>query len=390
MNLNCRRRNTARAWMLFADLLLLGVIGTYASGNQAWERFGKLLREYTELLHRTGDVQSRLNSLDQEKDQHRDEYERLLEGLRRDNAALNAELKHTKDLLASANEENAAGKKREEDLKRQVAKAESEKEALKNQLAARSSELDKKIAELTEEIKRLTSAAAQRDVVQAQLVILKKENTSLQGQLAELKRKIEELIIAQAGVHRALLGLKSKKKGDDLGTVVLLVDTSGSMDYDDDRKNQGGPTSRWSVTRETIKVWAEHLAAEKIILIRFHSRVEDPREFRTDRKAREELAREIDGWKPDGETATYDALEKAYSFPDVDAIILITDGEPNRRAGAYHEFQEATEEIYELIKARDHDKIPINVVAVGQYFDQKFSGFMRQLAKLTKGSFQGR
>jgi hypothetical protein len=102
---------------------------------------------------------------------------------------------------------------------------------------------------------------------------------------------------------------------------------------------------------------------------------------------RKRLLEQIKDTKPDGGTNTLLALQMAYQCPQLDTIILFTDGEPNN--GESNQFDpEIAERIYAL--CRQHKDIPVNTVGLGNYFKPQLSGFLMKVAQETDGSFLGR
>jgi hypothetical protein len=68
-------------------------------------------------------------------------------------------------------------------------------------------------------------------------------------------------------------------------------------------------------------------------------------------------------------------------------MILFSDGAPtNPNLGRFD--QGVANEIYAL--CRQHEKIPVNTVGLGNYFDQDLGTFLRTVANITGGTFLGR
>lgn len=345
--------NSSRSWMLMADLLLLAFAGALAVAGSFGQQANELRKE-------------------------RDSAGRLME-------ALQAEARKAQQERDAANREfNSIREERDSARRRmEAAQAEAQKTLReRDRLAAELKEQQEKLARAAAEVERFREAKEKLKLLTGEVERLEEKNR-VQAQAAEKARVEAELAADKVkGVHQELLGLKSRKP-DRLGKVAVLVDTSGSMD----NKSAGG-SSRWKLTRDTIRVWLEHLAADEVVLIRFHSRAEKPRAFKVaDAAARKQVADEINSWRPEGQTATHDALATAYAFEDIDAVLLFTDGDPTAEIEGRKTGREA---IYELVNKHRERRVPINVVGVGQYFDKDFSAVLLELARLSDGSFQGR
>jgi len=352
-------RNASRTWMLFADLMLLAFAAALAAA---------------------GHLGNRLAPAEAERDE-----------ARRQRDAASADLAAARRQLAAATTARDQAEARRIALVAELAaaaaardRAEERRIALADELAAartREQMLQGKLTRALAEGEKAKDLQAKVDTLSHQIKELEEQKLIQAKAAEEAKADAERAVAKEKGVRQELLGLKSKQK-DRLGKVALLVDTSGSMD---DKAANG--SSRWKLTRDTIRAWVEYLAADEVVLIRFHSRVELPRAFRVgDADARKEFLAEVDRWKPEGSTATYDALAEAYAHSP-DAIILFTDGAPTEEIDGRKTGKEA---IYKLVAGHRDRNVPINVVGVGQYFDVGFSAFLLELARLSDGSFQGR
>jgi len=102
---------------------------------------------------------------------------------------------------------------------------------------------------------------------------------------------------------------------------------------------------------------------------------------------RAELLRPLEYLEPKGNTNTLAALQRAYSYPEVDTIILFTDGVPDSGSNRFDQNMAAA--VFEL--CRQHGTaVPINTVGLGGYFDKRFGDFLLQLPAITGGTFIGR
>jgi Mg-chelatase subunit ChlD len=184
----------------------------------------------------------------------------------------------------------------------------------------------------------------------------------------------------QNSISQQLIGLKGK-----LHHVVVIIDRSGSMKYG----------RKWEYTQTIIATWLRYLPIDACALLIFNDRVDafpsngtylDFKGPRRDEK-RAEVLKTLAALEPSGNTNTLEALRRAYSYQDVDTIILFTDGVPDSGSNRFD--QKMAESIYEL--CREHGTaIPINTVGLGEYFDKQFGEFLLRLPELTGGTFLGR
>jgi Ca-activated chloride channel homolog len=106
--------------------------------------------------------------------------------------------------------------------------------------------------------------------------------------------------------------------------IMLVVDTSGSMSEGD----------RLPQVKRGLRAFLELLSpADRVGLIRFSSRVHSVEPIATVKRSRAELLRQIRGFTPDGDTALYDAADRAIravrAIGDrsrINAVVLLTDG----------------------------------------------------------------
>jgi Mg-chelatase subunit ChlD len=212
---------------------------------------------------------------------------------------------------------------------------------------------------------RLVSATEERDLARQEVMALRNR------------------IDAEPGLHKELIGLKGN-----LRRVAVIFDTSGSM----------AESGRWEQARGVVGTWLEHLAISECVLILFSN---DAQIFPEDGAFldmhgprgvanRRLLLNRIEATKPDGGTNTLLALQTAYRCPNLDTIILFTDGEPNNPKGIVaNQFDpQVAEKIYTLLQ--QHKDIPVNTVGLGNYFKPQLSGFLMRVARDTGGSFLGR
>lgn len=287
------------------------------------------------------------------------------------------ELESLKQLLARALERNTQTETAsQERLQTVLTRAE--------QADAKASEA---VAQADDYLQRLQRAAALFKDLDENKRLLQLEVEALKTQLANA---LDDLQAAQQQVaaqqrrdkslSRELIGLRGE-----LGRVAILFDSSGSM-------VQRG---RWEEVQRIAASWLDHLEVEECVLIVFAS---DTLAFPADGSLlpvagsqgaanRQKLMIDLNAVEPKGWTNTLAAMEKAYSYPDIDTIILFSDGAPTYENS--NQFNaEAAEKIYAL--CRQHPEIPINAIGLGDYFEPTFGAFLQNIALLSGGTFVGR
>ena len=209
-----------------------------------------------------------------------------------------------------------------------------------------------------------------------------KYNNLLQKYNNLLFNKENNISLDEKVIRREIVGLKGK-----LERVAVLFDTSSSM-------KKG---NRWELARNVVATWLNYLPINECVLITFKSSVNifppngsfwDMRgtQGETNRKSLLEILKSINA---SGGTDTLAALKKAYSYKNVDTIILFTDGEPSVEGFSIEELTEKEiPKIFELCKK--HPDVTINTVGLGNYFEAKLSSFLINIAKETGGVFIGR
>lgn len=222
--------------------------------------------------------------------------------------------------------------------------------------------------------------AQERDRTKQESEDRRQQLAGYQAELADARRRLARATTGDTAVNQNLIGLKGE-----LRRVALIVDCSASM-------MQG---RKWEYTRSIIQLWLEYLPIEQCVLITFSDSVNA---FPADdtlldvvgssgRDNRKKLLQQFDKVTPSGNTNTLAALQKAYSYADVDTIVLFTDGCPDN--GSHLFDSEMAASIYAL--CREHErKVPINTVGLGNYFNKHFAEFLLRLPEETGGSFIGR
>ncbi|MCA9144831.1 MAG: hypothetical protein H6821_07070 [Planctomycetaceae bacterium] len=214
---------------------------------------------------------------------------------------------------------------------------------------------------------------------------LQAEKATLTNQLTDAERKFQQQLLVETRINRELVGING-----DLKRVAVIFDASGSMK---EASNGGG--DRWQEAQKIARTWLQHLDVDDCVLIVYSS---DVRTFPEDGTlaslrgeegdaARHALLEHLTGVEPKGWTNTLEALRKAYTYEGIDSMILFSDGAPtNPNLGRFD--QGVANEIYAL--CRKNEKIPINTVGLGNYFDEDLGTFLRTVANITGGTFLGR
>ena len=256
-------------------------------------------------------------------------------------------------------------------------------------------------AALSQEVDRLNSELADK-------------SRNLQAFENELKTRDRDLLDAQENAAKAEASLKSAEgrltreanaaATDVLGfkgrfeNVVFIIDISHSMTHvkDPDRKgykNAKFRPARWNRVKKEIVTWARNLQMKSLRVVLFHSDVmEHPGNGGfygmegEDRAASvAAIATLLEEVEPNLATNTLGAFEAAYEYPNIDTMILFTDGRP--LVGG-RDVDDVIADVQSLV--RIHADIPVNVVGIGEYFEKSFADFLRDIADTTGGEFIGR
>jgi hypothetical protein len=284
-----------------------------------------------------------------------------------------------------------------------LARTQEEAAKLKNRLAAAESQLAS-ASDLNKRLQAQLQQATERSEAQKrELAEVQRELLEAQNQLAAARARLAERP-NEGNVRKELLGLRGA-----MSNVVILLDRSASM----------ADGRRWEDSLRVIETWLTYLPIENCALITFSSECETfPADGRflavggtneAARETRSHLLRQVRARPPVGNTAMVEALQKAYDYRGVDTIILFTDGEPldlrkalKQKRGATpasNDMQLSASERKRIAKtqikealalSRRHPDIPINVVALADYFTDWKSEFLLGLARNTGGAFLGR
>ena len=208
------------------------------------------------------------------------------------------------------------------------------------------------------------------------------------GAVTRLTDEIEMLKQRGTGeLSQKLLGLKGARD-----RVVFVVDRSGSMEV-------GG---RWNEVQSTIETWIDTLEIPTAGLVLFSSGAQV---FPDDGKMvplatwKKQFIEVIRRTSPEGGTDTVAGLDRAFKMRDSAGrpptqIILFTDGRPTEggRPAANKSSDDYVTEVLEVVRrySSESGSVPVNVIALGDYFDRDFGKFLVRLAKETGGTFIGR
>jgi len=203
-------------------------------------------------------------------------------------------------------------------------------------------------------------------------------STDLETRIEVLRRRLLRLRELEMVERRELLGIQGE-----LRNVVLVVDHSSSMAEDD----------RWQHTQRVVRNWLENLYVDRAALVLFSGDVtrHPPQGYLELTGAegvrnRERLVSAFDAARPAGLSDMRGALEIAFGYPEVDTVILFSDGRPGRRERGQDRARRA---VLELCKQKESG-VQLNSVGVGHYFRESAGEFLRELAESNGGVFIGR
>ena len=293
------------------------------------------------------------------------------------------ELAEEQNQLEKVEQNLAAAKSKKAELEKQLKSMEQERDRALAEKRKMRDQLEKLREHLEETKRKLEVAESKKYELLAKINALEKQLEETAQELAKTQNQLEEtkqkLTKAQNQpermeqvVRKELLGLKGE-----LEHVGILLDRSASM-------KKG---NRWQESIKIVETWLSLLPIENCFLIPYN---DTPYTFQTNKylpvsgtngiKRREWLIQQIRDIQPTGGTHIIKALEKAYEYPNLQTIILFTDG----RSGN-------TEKIRQLCRNEKQRRgVTVNVVAIGDYFEEKIGEFLRNVAKETGGAFIGR
>lgn len=238
-----------------------------------------------------------------------------------------------------------------------------------------------------------------------------RDNRSLRENLEVLSGKLRDAEQSAKGANVEIARLRAGQSGaffaglaKEDARVLFVVDHSKSMDEPLSRDDARGDR-RWSAVTGAITNWLDNIGIiERAGLLTFSSSVAAfPDDYTlidlTAEGGRDRIKEQLGKVRPEGGTNMVRAFETVFdryaSGPSrVDAVVLFTDGRPtvesSRDEGATS--TELCKRILRLVRSKVEadGRVPrVHVVAMGDYFDRDFGGFLVDLATTTGGSFRG-
>lgn len=165
--------------------------------------------------------------------------------------------------------------------------------------------------------------------------------------------------------------------------VAFVLDGSGSMGA----LTRDGRT-RWDGVVEELERALQGLSGAHVNLAVFHDRVEAalPRALPLDSARREALLRFVRARRPAGRTALYDGIAWGLADPEVDTLVVLSDGAPS--AGQWFT---KTDLRAELLRANRFRRARIDVVAVGaEDIARRWRDALEQVAGDSGGTYVAR
>lgn len=206
--------------------------------------------------------------------------------------------------------------------------------------------------------------------------------------------KFEQVINQEKSLRQELLNLRG-----DFSRVVFVIDISGSMSDKAasqlGRPNWGDDGQPWTYVRNQVNSWLKNLPVDSFRLVCFNHELH---EFPSSTESwvqgeiwREKAAQYLTSCTPTGGTNTEQALLRALQWKPT-AVVLFTDGAPSKPSGGQERKWELDpaqmDSIPKLLSSHDH-RVPVNVIAVSNYFDKDLGGFLQRIAAVTGGGFVG-
>jgi hypothetical protein len=165
--------------------------------------------------------------------------------------------------------------------------------------------------------------------------------------------------------------------------VAFVLDGSGSM-----AAIERSGRTRWAAVVAELEKALEGLAGAHVNLAVFHDQVEAalPRSLPLDAARRETLLRFVRARVPRGKTALYDGVAWGLSDPEVDTVVVLSDGAPS--AG---QFFTKTDLLAEIRRANRYRHARIDVVAVGaDDVARRWRDALQEVARDSGGTYVAR
>jgi hypothetical protein len=162
--------------------------------------------------------------------------------------------------------------------------------------------------------------------------------------------------------------------------VAFVLDASGSM-----ARRMGDGRTRWQHVAEALGTSLHGLRDAAVNVYRFSDEVEAifPRPLRLTATIRSRIARWLDETVPGGRTALFDGVAAALDEPEVDTIVLLSDGAPS--AGT---FFTKTDLVSEVARRNRWRRARIDVIDVGgDAVAKRWQGALGRLAKESGGRY---
>jgi len=267
------------------------------------------------------------------------------------------------------------------DLNQQLKLARDQVKRSQQDLSAKSQDTNRREQELTGTIEQLTDKNKRLNKYQDEA------SSWITWAQQEFKR-LEALDQSELKLRQELLNLRG-----DFSRVVFVIDRSGSMGNkpasDLPRPNWGADGLPWTYVQNQVRSWLQNLSVSSFRMVCFNHEViefpvNDPK-WSEGTEATQEAVKFLQQIKPTGGTNTEQALRRAMSYNPT-AIILFTDGAPTNQKGELDIEQQGR--IIAWLK-KEHPQVPVNVIAVSNYFNEKFSSFLHGIASSTGGGFVG-
>lgn len=384
---------TAIGWISTADTLLYGFVVLLVVGLYLNER---LSTKSKELTLQTNDFQRQSHELSKialERDTARVDVNRLTEQLVKattEEDSLKEALKLSQEKEGMLNATLAEAIATRESLKKKADELSASYEMISGdlanitrnyqQLSGRFEAARKIYLNQKAEIELLRGRAQKLADTEMLVSEMQERSRVIQARYDEAQLALVEIRKQEGRVRQELIGLRGKMR-----RVVIVLDSSASM------KERG----RWDAARDVMKTWLDLLDMDQCALVVFGSDVTTyPGQNKyldlqgtqgTSNRAK--LVNFLANLEPKGGTNTLRALERAYDYPNVDTIVLFTDGAPNDGNSAVFD-PDVASKIYKLCEK--NKTIPINAVGLGDYFQPELSSFLLRIAETTNGTFLGR